>query len=115
VFVDVDGKPGRVPFSPYLFTLTAVQRAGYEFAIGQRGPIGLRRVTTMRGVTAARTEIEHWRDDTIDYFEVSWDALGGRPEGAISFFVFTAAVRRDGLEVVMDRAPNNRPEEISAP
>lgn len=116
IFLDVDGEPGHVPFSPYLFDLTAVRRAGYEFAIGQRGPIGLRRVSTMRSAAStAWVEIEFWRDDDIDYFEVAWENLGGRPAHEMAFFVFTARVSRGGLEVVMDRAPNNRPERIPAP
>jgi hypothetical protein len=112
VFVDVDGAPGQVPFSPYLFDLDAVRKAGYEFAIGQNGPIGLRRVSTLGGATAPYSPIEHWRDDAIDYFEVAWEQLGGRPDHPISFFVFTARVRRGGFEVILDRAPNNRPETI---
>jgi hypothetical protein len=116
IFLDMDGEPGHVPFSPYLFDITAVRRAGYEFAIGQRGPVGLRRVSTMStATTTAWVEIEHWRDEDVDYFEVAWEDLGGRPNREIAFFVFTARVSRGGLEVVMDRAPNNRPGHIPAP
>jgi len=115
VFVDMDGAPGYLPFSPYLFDLDAVDRAGYEFGIGQNGPVGLRRVSTMGGATSPYTSIEHWRDGSTDYFEVGWDRLGGRPDHAISFFVFTARVSRNGLVVYMDRAPNNRPESIPLP
>jgi len=106
VLIDLDGDPGHVSFSPYTFGPEPIRRAGYEFALGQNGAMGLWRATSVGRSISVASPIEHWRDEGLLYLEVSWEDLGGRPAGEIAFFLFTARFVRSTVTVVMDRAPN---------
>ena len=100
VLLDIDGTGGSVGRG--LLNREKTNMAGYDFGLGYLGAVGLHEVSSSYTWPVNRG-IDHWKKGKVAYFEVSWEMLGGRPEG-IAFLVVAEG------SGVQDVAPNRGAE-----